>query len=84
MAQHFKVPGHFHNSMPTNPSICIKTAKWRITNCFSYKSRDMVTRFIRDGYIMKHSLMGTLCTCHVLDIQVHKYAQMSSRDAIWK
>ena len=31
-----------------------------MTDYFKYKSRDMVTRFIRDGYIMKHSIMGTL------------------------
>ena len=33
---------------------------------FIHKSRDMVARFMRNGYIMKHSIMGTLCTCHVL------------------
>ena len=38
--------------------------RWRIRNNL-FTCRDMVTRFIRDGYIMKHSTMGTLCTCHV-------------------
>ena len=43
----------------------MKKARWWITNYFIYKSRDMVTRFIHDGYISKHSIMDTLC--HVLD-----------------